>query len=108
MVFSVLSELVTDLTEKAVSPKAGRILATVCIVSCVLMNGSVIIGAIIEISHIMSVYFGRPQLFFKLMIICVYFILSALIIEPEKLKPYAFLSSGVVIFIGKKKVKQLF
>lgn len=65
------------------------------------INGSVIIGAVIEIGQILSGYFGTEPKVFKLAIIGVYLFLSAVIIEPEKLKPYAFVSSGVVIGISR-------
>ena len=42
-------ELVSHLAEKALGPKWDKFLSTLTIVSCVIINGSVIIGAIIEI-----------------------------------------------------------
>ena len=92
-------ELVDTIATKAVGPRTGKWLSMICLVSCVLMNGSVIVGAIIEISHIMASYFNLEARVFKLGIIVVYFVLSALIIEPEKLKPYAYISSLAVIGI---------
>jgi amino acid permease len=97
---SQYDEIVDLLTTKAVGSKTGKWLSTTVLISCVLMNGSVIVGAIIEISHIMAAYFLRDVLLFKLGIIVTYFILSALIIEPEKLKPYAYVSSLAVIAIA--------
>jgi hypothetical protein len=95
------AELVTHLTERAVGPKSAKVLSTLCIIGCVSINGTVVAGAVIEISGVLSNYFETSQLTFKLVIIGVYLLLTALIIEPEKLKPYAFVSSGVVISIGR-------
>ena len=86
---------------KAYSKAKANILSTICLLSCVIMNGSVIIGAVIEIGHILSVYFGVDVFVFKLIIIGAYRMLSAIIVEPEKLKPYAFVSSGVVMAISR-------
>ena len=91
----------SHLAEKALGPRWDRFLSTLTIVSCVIINGSVIIGAIIEIGQVLSTYFGLDVIYVKLGIIGVYLILSAVIIEPEKLKPYAFVSSGVVISISR-------
>jgi amino acid permease len=93
-------ELVEFLAEKAIGVRAAKLFSTLCILCCVIINGSVIIGAIIEISQILSGYFKVSQITFKLIIIGVYLILAAVIIEPESLKPYAFLSSAVVISIS--------
>lgn len=98
------AELVGHLAGKAVGPRAAKVLSTLCIIGCVIINGSVIVGAVIEIGDVLSGYFGTSKLTFKLIIICVYLVLSALIIEPEKLKPYAFVSSGVVISIGRPRL----
>ncbi len=97
----MIQELVQHLTEKAVGPKWSKFLTTLTIASCVIINGSVIIGAIIEIGEVLSSYFKIEVFYVKLMIIGMYIILSALIIEPERLKPYAYISSGVVISISK-------
>ena len=94
-------ELVDMITSKAIGSKTGKIFSTICLVSCVLMNGSVIVGAIIEIGHIMASYFQKDVLIFKLMIIGIYIVLSAVIIEPEKLKPFAYLCSLFVIGISR-------
>lgn len=87
-------------SEKSIGKKWGNVVEKMCLVSCVLLNGSVATGAIIEISHIMANYFEQNIIYFKLGIIFVYFFLTAIVIEPEKLKPYAFVSSIVVIVIG--------
>jgi amino acid permease len=93
-------DLVDVLTTKALGPKAGKRLSTTILTSNVMNNGCTMMGAIIEISHIMAAYYERDMLYFKLGIIATFFILSALIIEPEKLKPYAYVSSLVVIAIA--------
>lgn len=100
-------ELVEFLAEKAIGPRAAKWFANTCIICCVIINGTVIVGAIIEISQILSSYFEMSQFMFKLIIILAYFILSAAIIEPEKLKPYAFVSSGVVITISRIDLTKL-
>lgn len=64
-----------------------------------LINGSIIIAAVIEISHVLSSFFGVSIFLFKIMIIGFFLFLSAIIVEPEKLKPYAIVSSGVIICI---------
>lgn len=92
-------ELVEKITAKAIGPKTAKWLSKICLVACVLMNGSVIVGAIIEISHIMSNFFKKEVFLFKIGIILVYIVLSALIIEPEKLKPYAYVSSLAILAI---------
>lgn len=94
------AELVFHLANKAVGPRTANILSTLCIIGCVTINGTVVAGAVIEISGVLSGYFETSQITFKLIIIGVYLVLSAIIIEPEKLKPYAFVSSGVVITIS--------
>lgn len=81
-------------------PGWSKLLTNLTIASCVIINGSVIIGAIIEIGDVLSSYFVIDVFVVKLCIIGMYIILSALIIEPEKLKPYAYVSSGVVISIS--------
>ena len=98
------AELVFHLAHKAVGPRTANILSTLCIIGCVTINGTVVAGAVIEISGVLSGYFETSQLTFKLIIIGVYLVLSALIIEPEKLKPYAFVSSGVVISISTPRI----
>lgn len=99
--FSPEPELVVKVASKAYGKKLASFLSTSCIFGCVVINGTVVVGAIIEISHFFSDYFGTSQLTFKFVIIAVYMVLSAIIIEPEKLKPFAFLSAGVVISIGR-------
>lgn len=94
-------ELVSHLAEKSLGKRWEKFLSTVTIVSCVVINGSVIVAAIIEIGQVLSSYFDIQVLYVKIGIISVYVFLSAVIIEPEKLKPFAYVSSGVVISISR-------
>ena len=73
----------------------------ICVISCIVINGSVITGAIIEIGDILGAYCKVEPIIFKLAIIGIYFVLTVFVIEPEKLKTIAFICSTAVILVSR-------
>lgn len=95
------SDLTSKISSKCVGPKLSKFLTMLCVISCIMLNGSVITGAIIEIGDILGAYFRVEAIIFKLAIIGIYFMLTIFIIEPEKLKPLAFFCSTAVILVSR-------
>ena len=97
--FKTYHSLTGYLTGKLFSGVFARGMAAFSIVGCVAINGSIIIGGVVEVSSILSEYFGYSQLLLKFAITAVVVLITAVCLEPEKLKPVGFVSGGVIIAI---------
>lgn len=97
--FRTYQSLTGFLTSKLFGPLSSRCMAAFSIVGCVAINGSIIIGGVVEVSSILSEYFGYSQLLLKFGITAVVVMITAVCLEPEKLKPVGFISGGVIILI---------
>ena len=98
--FNSYDDIVKFLADNTIGKKYSKILCTLSVICCIIINGSVIVGAIIEIGNVLSQYFKVHLLVVKITIMCVYLLMAATILEPEKLKPFAFVSSFAVISIS--------
>lgn len=71
------------------------------VIGCIAINGSIIIGGIVEASSIAKNYFGWNQTVVKLAILGVLLLITIVCLEPEKLKPVGYFSGGVIMIIGR-------
>ena len=88
------------LAEKRLGHKWVPWAKIISVIGCVAINGSIIIGGVVEASGVLSNYFNFSQLVLKFIILGIVLIITALCLQPEKLKPIGYLSGGVIIIIG--------
>lgn len=93
--------LMAFLAEKQLGPSWVSVAKSVSVIGCVAINGSIIIGGVVEASEVLSNYFNFSQLLLKVIILGTVLIITSICLEPEKLKPVGYLSGGVIIAIGK-------
>lgn len=94
--------LMAFLAEKRLGPSWVKAAKSVSVIGCVAINGSIIIGGVVEASEVLSHYFDFSQLILKLIILGTVLLITMVCLEPEKLKPVGYLSGGVIIAIGSR------
>lgn len=91
------------LVEKAYNNKKyGNLMETMAIVGCFLINFSVVVGGIVESSAVFSEGLGISQFICKLGAVALLAIVTALVLEPERLKPLGILTAIIYTTICKK------
>lgn len=84
-----------------VPKRVKQLLANICIIGNISVNSTVIIASVIECATLLRMQFPEvPTLAFKVGIIMVYLIMTALIIERERIKPYSFIASIIITLIS--------
>lgn len=94
------------LVEKVYSNrKYGNAIEFIAIFGCFLINFSVVVGGIIETAILFSPTIGIPKIIVKLVVIVSFMIVTAFVLEPEKLKGLG--SVCAVVYIGISKFNTL-
>ena len=88
------------LAEKTMGPQWVTAAKIVSVLGIALINGSIIIGSVVEISGILNTYFNFGQVILKFIILSIVLIITVVCLEPERLKPVGYVSGGIVIIIG--------
>jgi len=96
--FIVFLVLAKHLAELAISRKAGRYLGTFTILSCCLINFSVIVGGTVECSLVLSDITGIPAFYMKIMTLLVFLMVTLFCLEPERLKNLS--SFSAIVYLG--------
>jgi hypothetical protein len=90
------------LVEKVYKKRAyGNLIEAFAISGCFLINFSVVVGGIIETALLFSPATGIPKIVVKLGVVVCFMIITAFVLEPERLKPLGSLCAIVYILIRK-------
>ena len=95
------------LAESLYGQKWGTFARIISVFGCVALNGSIIIGGVVEVSAVLSQYLNFNQFLLKICILCMVLFITSICLEPEKLKPVGYLSGGVIICIGNPFITKL-
>jgi len=87
--------------EYCVGPISAKFMRVFSVVGCVAINGSIIIGGVVEVSEVLAEYFGWDQTLLKVCILAIVLVITGVCLEPEKLKPVGYISGGVIIIVGR-------
>lgn len=101
--FPTYQSLCKFLVGRTIGRKSGILMGIIGVFGCVAINGSIIIGGVVEVSEVLSSYFGWEITMIKVCVTSVAIFITMICLEPEKLKPVGYLSGGVIICIGSLK-----
>ncbi len=89
------------LFDRTIGPKTASFIRVFSVFGCVAINGSIIIGGVVEVSEVLHEYFGWNQMMLKFVILGIVLLITMICLEPERLKPVGYLSGSVIITIGR-------
>lgn len=69
-------------------------------ITCVLINGLILVSSVIEGSNIIGDYFEINKIIVKIFIVVIFLFVTLVCLEPEKIKPLGYISCITVLSIG--------